>query len=455
MKKFGLLITAFIISLAVLAGCSSGGDDNNPPPGTSTTPVAIKIGDAPVDSIVSFEVTVNSIVLNQQGGGTVTVLNTPTRIELTHLGGTVETLSLLNIPQGTYISAAVSLSNPEVEIISGGQVVELNASLSSATVTVNFNPAITIGPTPMVLSFDLDLGASVVISGNNATINAAFTVTASPVPAHNNQDDEEEGEIDDLTGRVTAITGNSFTIAVSQTATTLTFATDANTEFESPLTGIGSLLVGMLVEVDAVTLADGSLLAKEVEAEDADIDLEVEGLVTDVTGAPPTSFQMVVQEVDAEGSVAPALGDVITFSLGANPEFRVEDEDVDLSGLPFSTTFSNTTLAPAQSVEVDVDLPATDNLIADKVKLEEQAIRGQVTNITSQSGGQVIFTLTVPADSVFAQLTGQTTLTVAKQPSTELEDITSISVNQNLRVRGLLFFNGSTYALVAEEIDVP
>ncbi len=294
MKKFGLLITAFIISLAVLAGCSSGGDDNNPPPGTSTTPVAIKIGDAPVDSIVSFEVTVNSIVLNQQGGGTVTVLNTPTRIELTHLGGTVETLSLLNIPQGTYISAAVSLSNPEVEIISGGQVVELNASLSSATVTVNFNPAITIGPTPMVLSFDLDLGASVVISGNNATINAAFTVTASPVPAHNNQDDEEEGEIDDLTGRVTAITGNSFTIAVSQTATTLTFATDANTEFESPLTGIGSLLVGMLVEVDAVTLADGSLLAKEVEAEDADIDLEVEGLVTDVTGAPPTSFQMVV-----------------------------------------------------------------------------------------------------------------------------------------------------------------
>ncbi len=153
--------------------------------------------------------------------------------------------------------------------------------------------------------------------------------------------------------------------------------------------------------------------------------------------------------------MAPALGDVITFSLGANPEFRVEDEDVDLSGLPFSTTFSNTTLAPAQSVEVDVDLPATDNLIADKVKLEEQAIRGQVTNITSQSGGQVIFTLTVPADSVFAQLTGQTTLTVAKQPSTELEDITSISVNQNLRVRGLLFFNGSTYALVAEEIDVP
>ncbi len=455
MKTALIFFSAFLLSLALLAGCSfGGGDDNNPPPGPSTTPLTIKIGDDPVDSIVAFEITVNSVVLNQQGGGTVTVLSSPTRIELTHLAGAVEPLNLLNVPQGTYTSATVTLSDPEVTVISGGQVVELNATLTSGTVTVSFSPAITIGATPTVLSFDLNLGASVVINGSNASITPTFTVTAMPVPAPNNQDEEEEGELDDLSGRVTSVGSSSFTVSDSQTAATLTFTVDSNTEFELPLTGLGSLSVGMLVEVDAVTQADASLLAREVEGEDAEIDLEVEGVVTSITGAPPTSFEMVVQETEADGGVAPALGEVITVNLAGSTEFDVEDEDVELSGLPFPTTFINTTLARAQRVEVDVDVPSATSVVADKVKLEEQTLRGQVTAITSQSGGQVLFTLTVDADSVFAQLTGQTAITTAKQPGTELDGLTTISVGQNLRVRGLLFFNSVTYNLVAEKIDL-
>jgi len=113
------------------------------------------------------------------------------------------------------------------------------------------------------------------------------------------------------------------------------------------------------------------------------------------------------------------------------------------------------TLGKAQRVEVDSTTSGSGTtLTADKVKLKEQAFSGTVS-ASSGSGGQTTFTLTVAADSAFALLTGSTTLTVVKQPGTELKGISSIFDGEAVRARGLLFFDGTNYTLVAKRVSAP
>ena len=454
------LLSSLLISLLV-AGCSGGSSSDvvtPPPPQLGTSSVRVNFGDAPADSIVAFEITITSVTLTPSGGGAaVTVLSTPTRIELTHLSATVEPLRILNVQEGSYTSATINVSNPEVKIIDSGTglPVELNASLASSSATVSFNPAINVGTTPIALNFDFNLAASVAIAPPNATVTPTFTGSLAAVAAQNEQE-EENGEIEDITGAVTGTSGSSFTISVPQTAQNLTFATNASTAFEAPLTGVASLTTGLIVEVDAVTQTDGSLLATKVEAEiENDNDaLEVEGLVTALIGLPPTGFQMVVQDGAASGATAPALGATITVQIDSNTRFRIDDDHVDLNNLPFVASFSANVLSPGQKVEVDTDTPATNNLLADKVKLKEQALRGTVSNLATV-GNQSTFDLTVPADSAFALLTAQTTLQVVRQPGTRLRGISSIANGDTVRTRGLLFFDGVSYHMVTSRITTP
>jgi hypothetical protein len=412
------------------------------------------MGDAPADRIVDFEITVNSIVLTDSSGSTVSALSAPTRIELTHLAGAVEPISLTSVPPGTYTKATIRVSNPEVEFINdAGQVVEAAATLTGDTAILNFSPALTIGSTPLALNIDFNLAASVTLNTANstATVNPTFTASTAAVAAANEQEDENGG-IDDLTGTVTNVSAPMFTISVQQTAQSLTFTTDSGTEFEG-ISSVSALTNGMVIEVDAVTQADGSLRAKKVEVEEND-GMELEGLVTSVTGLPVTQFQMVVQDEQSSGSMPP-LGSTATVNVTDATSFRFETDDVDLSNLAFVPAFDRNTLGKAQRVEVDSNTPGSGTtLTADKVKLKRQTLSGTVSG-SSSSGGQTTFTLTVASDSAFALLTGSTTLTVVKQPGTELKGISSISDGQAVRARGLLFFDGTNYTLVAKRISAP
>ena len=449
-------IVGLVLAAIVAAGCGGGGGTvagNNPPPTTQSAMAQIKFGDAPADSIVAFELTVNSVVLHSASGD-VGVLSSPTRVEFIHNAGNFEPLSLKNIPAGTYTGATITVSNPEVKIIGAtGTPVELATTLASNTANVTFNPAITAGSTPLVINFDLDVAASVVISGNTATVTPTFTASSNPVAQNENEQEAEDGEVE-VTGAVASAGGNDFTINVDQTSQSLTFTTNSSTEFESPLTGVGSLTVGMIVEVHAVTQDDGSLLARKVEAEvEGANGLEVEGLVVSTTGSPVTQFVVVVQDETTPSSSAPGVGDNVTVNVDSNTRFRVHSDDVDLNNLPFTPTFDASTLSVAQRVEVDTDTSAASNITADKVKLQEQALTGVVSNYTP-NGAQATFTLTVASDSAFARLTGQTTLTVFQQPNTRLKNLGSVTNGATVRVRGLLF-SASGYQLVAERIGTP
>lgn len=453
---------AFIFTLAILfTGCGGSGSMNNSTMlgGAQMASLQFRLGDSPADGVVAFEITVNSVVLNGSGGSTANLLPAPSLVELTHTAGTTEPLVIANVPRGTYSSATVTVSNPEVTVINPqtGRPQELTVSLSSATVTVNFNPALTVDAASSVVNFDFDLANSITISGNTATVNPMFTVTVSQVNQQEDDQDAEDGEVEDLRGAVTSTSTSSFMISGFNQPINV----NSSTEFEG-VAGIGQLTMGMLVEIDGVTQPDGSILAKKVEAEvedgvegEHDDELEAEGIVTSVTGNPVTQFQVVTAEQSAAPSLpAPALGSAFTVNVDANTTFSVDQHRVDLSNLPFSATFDATTLGLAQRVEAETDSANASNITATKVRLKVQALSGTASNV-SGSGGSQTFTLTVAADSAFALLTGQTTINVFLPSGTEIKGMSSVTAGSNVRVRGLLFFTGSSYNLVASRIVAP
>jgi hypothetical protein len=80
---------------------------------------------------------------------------------------------------------------------------------------------------------------------------------------------------------------------------------------------------------------------------------------------------------------------------------------------------------------------------------------GTKRKIATSNASQATFTLTVASDSVFATLTGSTTLMAFQQPGTELLGLTAVGNGGAVRVRGLIFLCAGTYKLVASRIMGP
>src|SRR4051812_3417997 len=113
MRKPLLTLLSVLLAAIIMNGC--GGNMSQPlapaAPVTasrSTTATVINIGDDPSDSVLAFEVTIQSIVLTDSTSQQVSVLAAPARIELTRLAGTFAPLAHISIPQGTYTSAAIT-----------------------------------------------------------------------------------------------------------------------------------------------------------------------------------------------------------------------------------------------------------------------------------------------------------------------------------------------------------
>src|SRR5215813_3554171 len=263
----------FCVTL-LLAGCGSSTNNSVTTPGSGNA--TINVGDATNDQVLAFELTVTTLTLSgkDSSGNSInpSALSKPTEVEFVHEAGTFEPLTVFKLPPGTYTSASLSVSNPEVVAVIAGVPTKLTATLSSPTVTVNFPSPITItSSNSAVINFDLDLASSLTISGTNATVTPTFHVTSATVN-NNNEDNEDEdnGEIEDVHGTVSAIAANAspatFTIN-TRSGTSLTFTVNSSTRFEG-IGGLAQLMAGAVVEVDGMTQSDGTKVATKVEVEE-------------------------------------------------------------------------------------------------------------------------------------------------------------------------------------------
>jgi hypothetical protein len=460
----GASISLMVVGVLLIAvGC--GGGTSAPPGGgggggggTGTTATQIKIGDAPADRVIAFEITVGPISLTPSSGSPVTVLSSTKRLELTHLSGTNEPLALLKVPKGSYTAATLTVANPEVVFINNlDTIVKLQPAFNQA-VTVNFTPAFTVGASAPVVNIDLNVANSLTFDGlgNVTGVNisaASFNLSTATVVTENEQE-FENGELEDITGTVSSVSGTSFTLLLGMTGTSLTFTTDANTEFKD-----GAALATMantVVTVEGVTKTDGTLYAKEVEGVEDIGGAEVEGLISQVVGNPATQLTFVADDGSGSGMDDTKTGSNFTADV-SGAGYKVGKGNVDISGIgglpsPPNFPFDASTVHAGQRIEIESHSSVNGNsLVAEKVKLQQQALSGTVSGLSGSA--PTTFTLTVAPDSAFAMLSGSTSITIYWQPGTDLHNLPHALTNGDaVRIRGLLFFTGSKFNMIARRI---
>ena len=450
-----LTLTFMLVALiALAAGCGGGGTTaNNPGPTPSpagTTSTQVRFGDAPADSVIAFEVSVSSLSLTPAAGGAPIAVTVPAsnRIELTHASGKFEPFVAGNLPQGTFSAANLTLVNSELTFLSGtGTAVHINGP-ASASITVPLSPNLTISG-PLVLNIDVNVAASITTVGGVvngiAFTPASFNITAkAPGVAGNQQDDD--GEIEDVQGTVTAVNSPNFTLKL-QNGSSLTFATDGTTQFKDGVTTLASAL-NQVVTVEGFTRADGSLFAKEVEGLESNTGAEVEGLITAISG---TTLTVNAQDGIGNGFDDTKVGASFSVNIAglSASKFRVKAGNGFGGGLPSATfPFDATTIHQGQRIEVDTNAavpPASGAISPDKINLQQQGVSGTVANKAAST-----FDINLATDSALRTISGQTVVHVTTNSSTDSR--VSVANGLAVQVRGLLFWNGTSWQMIARRI---
>jgi Domain of unknown function (DUF5666) len=448
-------IFALAALIALASGCGGGGSsigsNPTPTPAAGANSAQVRFGDAPADSVIAFEVSVSSLSLTPSGGGAAVSVAVPAnnRIELTHASGKFEPFVAGNLPQGTFSAANLTLANSELTFLTTtGTPVHINGP-ASASITVPLSPNLTIGSSPLVLNIDVNVAASIttaagVVNGIAFTP-ASFNITAKAPGVGNQQDDD--GEIEDVQGTVTAVNGSSFTFKVGQTGSLMTFNTDGTTEFKDGVTSVAGLL-NQVVTVEGFTRADGSLFAKEIEGLESNTGAEVEGLITAISG---TTLTVNAQDGIGNGFDDTKIGASFSVNIaGLNAsKFRVKAGNGFGGGLPSATfPFDATTVHQGQRIEVDTNAavpPASGPISPDKINLQQQGVSGVVANAAANT-----FDINLSTDSALRTISGQTVVHVTKTTSTDSR--VAVANGGSVQVRGLLFWNGTSWQMIARRI---
>jgi Domain of unknown function (DUF5666) len=478
-RQAAALLACMILLIAFAAGCGGSNSSRILPPTPTPTPTPttanaqVRIGDSPVDSIIDFEFSIGSpVVFTQTGGTTVSVATGPNRFELSHLAAKLEPLALINVPPGNYISATLTIENPELTYLSStGTPVTISGA--NQTLTIPF-PSITIGAGPAIVNIDVNVANSVLQAGSptggSSIVGFNFNVlsfkfTLGSIAAENQQEDDS-GEIEGLVGKVTSATISSFVLNTGSNSE-LGFAVDSTTQYKDGLSNIAGTL-NQLVRVEGVTRPDGTLFAKEVArvtSLGSTTGAELDGIIRLVTGNPASSFKFIAQDGIGDGMDSTKIGGEFTADVTAlaASKYLVDQGKCDFGSLtvPSATfPFDATKIKEGQRVEVDTVSgvpPVNGNFLADKVRLQQQALKGTVSNFTPGAGGAATFDLTVPADSYLAILNpGVTPLTVHVylQPGTN-NKLGAIANTSSARVRGLLFWTGTQFNMIARRVTAP
>jgi hypothetical protein len=396
-------------------------------------------------------------MLTNSNGDTVSVLSAPTQMEMIRLMGTVQPVSVMKIPQGTYTGATINVSSIQMGYMdpSTHQYVQKNMA-GPFNGTVNFNPGMTIGSTPASLNFDMNMGSSVSINNGNVTITPTF---AGMMNSFGTGQNPWQGYMQHMVGSVSSTSGSQFTMSTMMGLQSATFMTNSNTQFAG-MSGMGMMSNGVIVGVDAISQPDGSLLAQHVEYMSNSGGMMGGGIVTGITGNPPSQLNIVANNGIGGGMMMSAISGNIAVNVSSSTPYSPDSDGVDLANLPFTPVFDSSGIAKGQKIDV---LSGGGMMMgggmmggggsfgtinASQVELEQQGLFGTVSNFTA-SGSQATFTLTLPSDSAFTTLTGVSTVTVYKQNGTQMHNLSTIANGNLVQVRGLLFYDAGTYKLVS------
>jgi Domain of unknown function (DUF4382)/Domain of unknown function (DUF5666) len=441
-----VLILAGLCAITVACGGGSSTNGGNSAAQNQSS-VFITGEDAPSSSVVGFNVTIDSITLNN-GSSTVTALSTPTAVDFGRLMGLRTLLGFNTIPQGTYNSVTFTFENsnpaPVISYVNLNTVPPsvgmLTGSFSQSTVTVPFpsGKPLMVGASGLAgLHIDFDLRDSLATDNTGqitGVINPVVTVMAVSAT-------DAVGQITEYTGNVVSVStsGNSFVMQGPYGFQT-TIDVNAKTQYNGSNT-LGSLMPNAIVSVIGTVQADGSILANCVEQITTDkAFISGRVLAVNPTSGPVQSVTMWVGEELGTSGVIP-VDTVTTVNLSGVSNYDVCFFD----NLLTEQVFNDASLVVGQRIFIGGNV-SNGTFTPDMVSLRRQGVVGSLVsgsvNITGGTGSNLGY-YQMQNDALMSYSAGGP-FTVYTANLTTFENIDGLSGlasagTPNLMSRGLVF----------------
>jgi hypothetical protein len=377
-KNSSLVALSALVAFS-LAACSGlkTVNNNNGGGGTGSISVTMAADTLPTNpDILSFTVSISSLVFTPTSGTSQTITFTPPRVvDLARLETDTAFLgTFANIPSGTYSSVTVVMGLPaQITFFNdtGAPIAALNGTALNPTcpnngiceipLNLTGSPFVTLaftvpatGALGLGLNVDLKNIVSVVAGSLDVNFTAATLLSAFTLPrTGSNLAAGQFDLIEDITGVVSigtsgvtitpaTITGRG-AITASTNSTMILNADPSGTLCSNPTPGTISscLSSNQAASMDAILKSDGTLTIREIEPLLGTLQDTVEGIVFAIPSA--TQFRIIITDVlpAATNSRIGTLhiGDALTLNLSPLPPNPFL---VDTKGLPVEATIPGT-----------------------------------------------------------------------------------------------------------------
>jgi hypothetical protein len=399
MKRFRVLSMFLALCGLTFVGCGGGTSSTT----LTTTPQAGAVfvtgEDAPLPSVVSLNLTINSVTLTGMTNSP-QLVSTPFTVDFARLVGLRAPLGFSAVPADTYSSATFVLSSPVINYISAvnpPQVSTLNGTFASPTSTNPQTTSVTVNfPTPMVVGasglagmhteFDIRQSLAVDNTGQiTGVISPIMFIEA--VKATN-----PEGQITDLTGTIVSVNtaSNSF-VMQGPFGHQFTVDVDGSTNYNHGFTLASLPTSGGFVSIQGTVQMDGSVLASDVEFITTDLAF-ISGriLALNPTSGPVQTVTMWVGETG--GDTSSLVDTVQTVNVSAVSTYDI----CFFNNTWFSPNnlFGNSSMLMGQRIFIGGSVSGS-TFTPDLISLRRQGVYGAVVpgSVTVTSGNAGNFQL--------------------------------------------------------------
>ena len=435
-STLALLLSATTLALTACGG--SGGGSITPTP-AAAGPAFVVGTDAPMASVVSFAVQLQSLTATDASGNSVSLISGAPTVDFARFNGLQTLLDLQDVAPGTYTSITLTLGPGTIGYLdtSSGSAPTIQteaASFSSNTVTATLaSPmVVTSAGTPVGLRLDFDLRKSIQVdSGGNIT--GAVTPTFDIKSVANS---DSGAYIDTFDAAVVSVSSTSFVVQGPH-GRQFTVSVSGSTDWENN-ESIADLTTSSIVEISGnLDRADSTIDADSVAILSQD-GFYAGGQVTWVTpfSGDATSFDLYVRGL-LPTTTGLSLGQIATVDLTGSERFFINWKRNALTEF----VFNSSSLLPGQHVSIGG--PASGAASASAVTAKRVVLRhwGFNTSVVPGSEDAANGTFQVKVNG-FAGLLVPQTVTVVTTAKTGfrngLNSIGDITDSEKIRVVGLL-----------------
>jgi hypothetical protein len=362
-----LLALLPLAAASLLAADCGGSAANTAVSGGVRGPSFVVGTDAPLASVSSFAVQINSIdAINSSGQSVSLISGTPT-VDFARFNGLQTLLDMNDVPVGTYTSVQISLGPATIGYLnvqsgSAPTVQSLAATLPSSPINITLaSPLIVTIAQPVGLHVDFDLRKSIQVNSSGqitGMVTPTFDVNAVGTG-------DSGAYIDELDAAVVSVnaTAQSFVVQGPH-GRQFTVNVTGNTEWENN-DSISQLSTSSIVQISGILdKVDATIDADEVAILSQD-GFRASGLVTYVTPATgtATSFDLYVRGL-LPTTTGLTLGQIAQVNLTGTENFFIYRWHTPLSQFLFNSSL----LLPGQDVSIGGPASGASNPNAVSVK---------------------------------------------------------------------------------------